>query len=399
MSSYLIDSIIKSAHRIISTLGNPENQAYFGYRTTHQGVELLAEMIGQLEDPLGPAVTLSQLLSSNLSAMKKYAKLDLVRKFLEMIRFFGPQTVLWPFRTFVRLKLTPFASIQRFVNFFEAFCTFEGKALKANQEMILRETLMNDEKRLRTFLKTAAFDRKKHSSRPILPEFGRVFDASGHNIAGNMDSSVLGKPPLTFIGKDLFENEGSFPSIFVQWTGADKWAENMDELFWSPASMGLTLYTIQDEDWVLLQEFSWVLDRPRLCKVFTGKNWSQLEAESKKDPILAARLHRQNQLAEYYVGQLTLHGKQCFGRSYNCIDWFAKIYPYTTLAAIAYSPHLPSVMRSAACDLIMSLYLDRYPQSTNCGKPTLPECLWVYEVELKCNVFSSREFHDMFRSG
>lgn len=258
-----------------------------------------------------------------------------------------------------------------------------GKAIKANQEMVLRLSWMNDKNRQSTFLKTAAFDHRKHPVRPALLVLGQVFDAAGNLTAGKMDSSILGKAPPQFIGKDMFENDGNFPSIFVQWTGADEWAENMDELFWSPASMGLTIFCIQGEEWVLLQELAWVLDRPRLCEVFTGKNWSQLEAESKKDPVLAARLLRQNQIADYYVGQLTLHGKQCCGRSYNCIDWFAKNYPYTTLAAIAYSPHLPAVMRSAACDLAISLYLDRYPQLPNCGKPTLPQSLWVYKVKLQ----------------
>jgi hypothetical protein len=256
--------------------------------------------------------------------------------------------------------LTPFLSIQRFVNFFEAICAVNGKAIKSNQEMVLRETWMNEEKRKRTFLKTAAFDLRTNPATPALRELGPVFDASGTLTAGLMDSSVLGKPPPKFIGQDIFENNGCFPSVFVQWTGAKEWAENMDELFWSPESMGLTVYSIQGEEWVLLQEFAWVLDRSRLCEVFTKKNWSELEAESKKNPKVAAQLLRQNQLAEYYVGQLILHGKQCLGRSSNCIDWFAKSYPYTTLVAIAYSPHLPAVIRSAACDLIMSLYLDRY---------------------------------------
>jgi hypothetical protein len=74
-------------------VGNPENQSYFGYRTTSQGVQLIAEMIGQLEDPLGPVVTLVQLLSTNEDLMKKYGKVDLVNKFIDMVRFFGPQTV------------------------------------------------------------------------------------------------------------------------------------------------------------------------------------------------------------------------------------------------------------------------------------------------------------------
>jgi hypothetical protein len=86
---------------IILTSGNPENQEYFGDRRSPQGVHFFAEkgvhffaeMMSQLEDPLGPAVTLSKLLSANENLMKKYAKADLVKRFLDMVRFFGPQAV------------------------------------------------------------------------------------------------------------------------------------------------------------------------------------------------------------------------------------------------------------------------------------------------------------------
>jgi hypothetical protein len=74
-------------------VGNPENQKYFGCRKNSQGVQIFAELMDQLEDPLGPAVTLSQLLSANDDLMKKYAKVDLVNKFVDMVRSFGPQSV------------------------------------------------------------------------------------------------------------------------------------------------------------------------------------------------------------------------------------------------------------------------------------------------------------------
>ena len=54
-------------------------------------------------------------------------------------------------------------------------------------------------------------------------------------------------------------------------------------------------------------------------------------------------------------------------------------FPYITLCSIAYNEHLPSAVRSAAVRFTMSLYLDRFPQLTHCGRPSLPEQLWIYE--------------------
>lgn len=58
-------------------------------------------------------------------------------------------------------------------------------------------------------------------------------------------------------------------------------------------------------------------------------------------------------------------------------------YPYSMLVSMCQSPYVPHIFRAACCDLVKSLYLDRYPQLVNCGRPALPEQLWVYEVVRK----------------
>ena len=55
-------------------------------------------------------------------------------------------------------------------------------------------------------------------------------------------------------------------------------------------------------------------------------------------------------------------------------------YSYTMLVSMCQNPYLPHIFRAACCDFVKSLYLDRYPQLLNCGRPALPEQLWVYEV-------------------
>ena len=82
----------------------------------------------------------------------------------------------------------------------------------------------------------------------------------------------------------------------------------------------------------------------------------------------------------YYVGQLSLHAKQCFGRSYNCIAWMEKAFSYTMLCSLCCNPYLPPKIRGAATNLVKALYLDRFPQMVNCGRPSLPEQLWVASI-------------------
>ena len=72
----------------------------------------------QLEDPLGAAVTLSNLLSTNEDLLRKFVSPDLIRDFARMISDLGPQ--------------------ERLINFLEAICDVEGRPIKSNQEMILR---------------------------------------------------------------------------------------------------------------------------------------------------------------------------------------------------------------------------------------------------------------------
>ena len=81
-------------------------------------------ILDQLEDPLGPAVTLSKLLGSNEALLYKYATPKLVLRSADVIRKLGPQP--------------------RLVNFFEAICTARGRTVKANQDMVLRVTWMRD---------------------------------------------------------------------------------------------------------------------------------------------------------------------------------------------------------------------------------------------------------------
>ena len=352
--------------------GNSDNQAYFGKRAyTPPGtrasppVPWMDTVLAQLEDPLGSAVTLSKLLSANDYLMQKYANASLVLRFVDMVRSLGPQP--------------------RLVNFFEAICTVEGRAVKANQEMVLRLTWMNEENRNKMFLSTKAFDPKTSTPTPALRPLSPVREPSGKLNDGKLPAGAAAKFPPKYLGKDVFEGEGSLHPIFVQWKCEDAWTSNVDALYWSPSALGIPVYDLgkdrrPEDAWVRVEDLCWVLAPERLCESITGRPWVELEPELKHDKKRMDMFKAQVQIADYYCGQLSLHARMCFGRSYNCIAWMEKSYTYEALCSLIYSPHLPSKVRAVATDLVRLLYLDRYPQMHSCGRPSLPEQLWVYDV-------------------
>jgi hypothetical protein len=57
-----------------------------------------------------------------------------------------------------------------------------------------------------------------------------------------------------------------------------------------------------------------------------------------------------------------------------------KSFTYTALCSLCYNPYLPPKVRGAATNLVKALYLDRFPQMAHCGRPSLPEQLWVYTI-------------------
>jgi hypothetical protein len=189
-----------------------DNQLYFGKRTARArgssggksslGVReslWIETILEQLEDPLGPAVTLSKLLSANKELLRIYATPKLVLRFADLVRNLGPQP--------------------RLVNFFNSICTVDGEAVMANQEMVLRLTWMRKETRKSIFLNVVEMSRE--SIKPPCKDYGPVRLPSGEmSDTFKQDFNDI-KPffPKNYIGKGTFESTGGFNLVFVSWTG------------------------------------------------------------------------------------------------------------------------------------------------------------------------------------
>jgi hypothetical protein len=325
-----------------------------------------------------------------------------VLRFADMVKLLGPQ--------------------RRLIDFFSAICLVQGKAVKANQEMVLRLTWMRPEVRRTIYLELRPLAAGPRGNDPTLPgppaAAGLLATSAKNNrarVAGSSEKKKKGffessskeessggedpgygpvslpsgagttdgrldpkaKTPGNFIGRDLYKAPGNmFPvSVGVTWTGMAGWGRGkLDNLFWDADSLGIDNAATQPrpdggeeevEQVVRLEELCWVLDPAHLCEAITGEAWESLDARMEADPTSKDKLTfgRKVAFATYFVGQLKLHTAMCSGRSYNCIRWLENTFAsYETLASMGYNPHLPRLVRAAAVDLVNALYLDRFPQ-------------------------------------
>lgn len=200
----------------------------------------------QLEDPLGSAVSLSKLLSSNGVLLRTYATPSMVHEFARMIRELGPQP--------------------RLVNFFESICAIDDLPVKANQEMILRICWRLPEDRTKLFVEMVSMRMDKPD------EYGELSRLPGGDyIAKNTAAVKQDTPPVAYYGKENFTD---YP-VFVHWAGHEKWSQGMpDYLFFGPSAMtgkgGLKVRRMKDKALVRIEEFCWVVEPERLCEAVTG---------------------------------------------------------------------------------------------------------------------------------
>jgi len=174
-----------------SVLMNDYNLAGSNF-TLHDKVNWMTIIMQQLDDALGAAVTLSNVLSTNEDLLRKFVSPELIGDFTRMIRELGPQ--------------------ERLINFLESISDVEGRPIKSNQEMILRLVWMNDDARQNTTLNV--FERRGDK----LPSFGSVKLPSGEYTTITRPNSFKDFPQA-YLGKEVYESIEGFAPIYVSWKG------------------------------------------------------------------------------------------------------------------------------------------------------------------------------------
>ena len=323
----------------------------------------------QSEDPLGATVTLSALLGSNAQISEQIVDNNLLKRFLKLIEDNGPQP--------------------RLIQLFSSVCICAGQPITGNQEMVLRMLWLNKTSRAGALLRLVEWPK---SDMPV-KRYGPVQGPS--KIIERRESLVDSKAPtLNFLGKtELEANENDFGSVFVYWSGSSEWVQGSSNLFWDWNGLGISdsvgTTTKEGLSQVPIEFLCYVLEPSRLCEPVTGQPYIVFNEETATELELKERQKflRHLQLADYFVSQLQLLTNLAKGRSYNCIDWLTRDdgFSYTMLIGMAANPWLPYVVRSTVLYLILALYVDRYPQLSNSGRPSLPEVLWINSPEESAN--------------
>ena len=163
-----------------------------------------------------------------------------------------------------------------------------------------------------------------------------------------------------------------------------------DLLLQDPSVVPPHLRSINNLQFVPIEQLCFILESKRLCKSVTGENeLASMSVETPQERIeCEAKERRLGQLADYFVAQLELYTSVCKGRSYNCIARVEDEFSYPMLVNICSNPWLPFTVRSAALNLMLVLHVDKYPQLPLCGRPSMPEhlCKLLF-------LFSDMPFH------
>jgi hypothetical protein len=321
-------------------------------------------IIGQGEESMGATVTLGQLLSSTEQIVKKLVNNELIDRFKNLAVKCGPEV--------------------RLVSLFSAVCHIEGQPSRANQEMCVRKLWMNPPDRY-------AFGVTFHEVE-ALPEHikhGEAYLSNGSKASANRTRAPP-NAPKAYLGK-LATN--GYAPVCAAWLGAENWLPECGCLWWSPESLQVPVVEKRKieglgpgVELVPLENLMWVLDPARLCRPVTGLFWKPFESEKKKKKQAAGRagtrrigkanfsepaylrekarhtrFQRQLQLATFVVAQLELLTETCKGRSYNCIAWIEKSFPFDLLVNISTNPLLPYNLTAVAIMLINAVSLRERP--------------------------------------
>ena len=376
---------------------NRRSELYFATHTTGSGTDnnggceggerdrtsWVNATIFQVCDVPQAAQCLNTILSNNLMLVDKYVDMATIDKFTELISTQGPH--------------------QRFMKFFHAICSCNGKPIISNQELCLTRLFLDPAKRKRLILVTRSNDAELALPLP------RGAKQKWTSLSDQRRGSVP-EDHRKFIGMEQWR-EG-FDPIFIKWECRMDWRSGLDEIFFHPRALDMDHYeraasagiatngaadrsaraAAADGVWVPIEKLCWVLDPVKLfATVMThdgaggtpmqsagsanaaplGKAWWALSANNlatggRPDPELnngasLQSFEAQRQLALYYETQIDLFAEMCFGRSYNAINELCKEFSYPALVSLVANDWLPDQIRASFTMLLLSLYIDRFP--------------------------------------
>ena len=334
-----VSDLVMLAWRALQSifLNNKENEDYFARQENW-----ITTTISLISDPIGAAVAFSKLISNNADLLKRYVSRSIIEEFKGLIKTKGLQS--------------------RLLSFFVSICTCQNKPIVSNQEAVLSQIWLDDDFRDHILFKMVE---NEDGNRTKLWE-------------SKADERTF---PPDFLGQECVAS--GFKEILLDWRSIDQ----------------LKNFKIKGERICAVEELCWVLEPEALCERVTGSVWS--EFKKSLDPILDSQgnivgnsdayvsFNQQWDLANYFKVQCDLFASMCHGRSYASIFSLSEAIPYTMLCIMINSRNLPSSIRESCVKVVHRLYVDRYPHSHHCGRPSLPDLVWKFDSLKKIKLSTS----------
>ncbi|GMH53038.1 hypothetical protein TrLO_g6616 [Triparma laevis f. longispina] len=321
-----VANLVSLCWRALQTMffNNRESENYFARKEGW-----IFKTISLISDPIGAAVAFSKLISNNATLVEEYVSHDTIEEFKTLIMAKGFQS--------------------RLLEFFVSICTCNGKAIISNQEAVLSQVWLKPQDREQVLFAIKTDD-----------------DMTKATQWQSLDNSY----PDDFLGKECVAS--GFKRVLVDWSKVTQ----------------LSDFFVNGKQSCSVEELCWVLEPQELCERVTGKSWDEHTKAFQQvvDENGAARMseanisfNRQWDLAKYFERQLYLFASMCRGRSYGSIFELSKTISYTMVCSMMASESLPASIRAASIKVLHTMYIDRYPHSPNCGRPSLPDLVWNSE--------------------
>ena len=229
------------------------NEVYFAAQQTANGklwINAVIEQVGSMDTA---APLLNMLLSNNKALLAQHVNKGTVQKFIDLIGADGPH--------------------KRFMSFFQAICSCNGSQIISNQELVLNAIVLNGANQ-------AALMLSMFTASPPVGQRKMPFKSMSDDAA----EAKTGSRPQhgKFLGKEFHPDSGpdaGFDQQYVSWSCSDEWEAGMDELFHSPAILGINSVTFAEvpaaqeilnpmllgRSWVQMHHLTWPLAANSMC--------------------------------------------------------------------------------------------------------------------------------------
>jgi len=275
--------------------------------------------------------------------------------------------------TYFRDMVIKYGARASFMNFFTAICSCNGEAIPRNQDLLVKELILNLDIYRQVFIHTYV---NPVDDRP----YKKWTVATG---PGEMED---------YYGKGELEQLGGFPCVYVAWTGSDPWVPGKG-LYPAPAALDMsTAFDKNGKAHVTLEELCWVLEPEAMCPKLKGITFTEYTKVNLNTPEKREIFDDHVKLAMFYESSIKAMAEMIVNRNYKAIMILEQLFPYVMLIGIISNKRLSYCIRGGFVSIVQRLWVDRFPCEPNCGRESLPDVVWVYEDLKKLSIDDAESF-------